>query len=325
MSVETIAVSMNSSNELVCTDAGDYRGEHNAQMLEITLNEEFASNSYTYHKLAFDTGGLSGKSTSDEITESQDAPIYRSGNKIYCTLAQSLTASGTLLIQLSAYGESDGAVSCIKKSGILKLEFKPSIQPAQIAPDTEALLIEKIGAAVIGIDRLSAQIAMLSHDTVTAGDYLTLEDGVLSANAATTVNMPGEWLATCDAVKLYCDDLMAHGIADLSPVMCAAVTARLVNSMDSNCIGVFVNHGLWVINDAETSGLLYLMLDGGDYLNKYFLIVPTTDTGEAVLFLTTQDYCAGSIYKVTADIANQTEVVTRYQESGFAQLLGLGV
>ncbi len=325
MSVTTLSVTMNSENELFCADEGGFSGEHNAQMLEITLSEEFASAAYDYINIAFDTGGIFGKSVSNEIRGADDAPVYRIDNKIYCTLVQSLTSSGVLRFQLSAHSENEGIVTETKKSGILELAFKPSIPDSMLPTDVEATVVSRIGAALNAAQRLKEQLEALASSQISAGSYLTLTDGVMSANVADSVNTPGEKIPSCAAVEEYCANLTINGLALHNSALCASLTARLINSMDENCLGVFINHGLVVGVNAVQSGLIEMMIYSENMQGKYILIVPLSDVSDMTLFATAQDYFEGSIYKVSGDTVNLTEMVTRIAEGGFAQLLGLSV
>ena len=77
--------------------------------------------------------------------------------------------------------------------------------------------------------------------------------------------------------------------------------------------------------NAVQSGLIEMMIYSENMQGKYILIVPLSDVSDMTLFATAQDYFEGSIYKVSGDTVNLTEMVTRIAEGGFAQLLGLSV
>lgn len=99
-------------------------GEHNATQLIIELPDDMIAD-VDYHVIKFSL--LSGAITSDIITDDDDAPIYLSGNKIYCTLWQQLTASRGISFTVETYKVIDGTPAMIKKSPLVSgLRFDPS-------------------------------------------------------------------------------------------------------------------------------------------------------------------------------------------------------
>lgn len=323
MSAQTICVSLDENNDLICTDEGGFCGEHNAKLLEITLSGEFASQGYDYLRLAFDTGGLRGTSLSNPITCGEDSPVYRIDNKIYCPLVQGLTASGTLRMQLCAYGAENGETVEIKKSGILTLTFKPSIMAQTNYEDIGAGVAEKVDAALRLVSALSAEVAFLRDNTVTelaAGDYVTLEHGVIGVDYADSINGAAQGLVTAQALRTYTDDRFKWNVSQASDLLSAQVTATLVGEADADCMGVYVGLGEIVVSDIIASGDLENMLFSSEAGDKYVLLVTTSDI-HSVLMVNEWNFRAGKIYKVSGDFINASEVVTEIGPSGFAAML----
>lgn len=328
MSVQTICVSLDENNNLICTGEGGFCGEHNAQLLEITLSGEFVSGGYDYLRLAFDTGGLRGTSLSNTITDSGDSPVYRVDNIIYCPLVQGLTASGSLKIQLCAYSSTDGETTEIKKSGILELTFRPSIMAQTAYEDIGAGLAEKVEAALSLLSALSTEVAFLRDNAVTelsAGNYVTVTDGEIGVNYADIINSTTQALVTAKGLRTYTDDAINSCISRNSNLLTAVIIAAVVGSADSNCMGIFTDTGEMMIMSAKTSGCIEEMVYGDDCADKYILLVPITDIEETTLLIETSDYFAGNIYKVKGDSAICTEVITEIEPSGFAALLSAAV
>lgn len=110
---------------LTVEDAEGFSGEHNAEILEISLGE-FAAGDYDYYILSFSNSRIAGKQVSNEIRTANDKPIYIDGEKIYCPLTSELTCTGRLKFQLEAHKSTEGE-EVIKKTSVAEIRFKPSI------------------------------------------------------------------------------------------------------------------------------------------------------------------------------------------------------
>lgn len=105
--------------------AEGFSGEHNAEILEISLGE-FANGNYDYYILSFSNSRIAGKQVSNEIRSANDKPVYIDGEKIYCPLTAELTCTGRLKFQLEAHKSCEGK-EVIKKTSVAEIKFKPSI------------------------------------------------------------------------------------------------------------------------------------------------------------------------------------------------------
>ena len=315
---------MDENGEFEQPQVSGYIGEHNARRLEITLNTQFASNDYDYITVAFDTGGMFGKSVSNEIRDDNDAPLYRSGNKIYCSLTQALTSTGVLSLQLSAHIEEGGLVTATKKSGILNLTFKPSIPNCALPTNLETDFVTQLNSAIRNIELLSSRVTTLEQGQPGAGNCITIENGLINVSPVNTVFSQGSKVPSCNAIETYADFRLLYGAVDYCNAICASTVANLVRAIDSNCLGVYANSDMGLAADSLMLDAIANFIFTEGMLDKYILIVPMNKAEDVTLFANSHNFSAGNIYKIGGDYDNSVETVTAYTQNDFPQLLGLG-
>lgn len=127
LSLRTVSAVMDGNDGFTVTQQEAYVGEHNADMLEITLNEEFSASDYDFLSLIFDVSGPGGCFASNTVIDADSFPVYREGNVIYCPLSQALTSTGTLSVQVAAHANANAGEPIIRKSGIFTLSLLPSL------------------------------------------------------------------------------------------------------------------------------------------------------------------------------------------------------
>lgn len=135
-----ISAYIDENSILTVDESNGFSGEHNAEVLEITLGT-FAQEGYDYYILNFSNARIAGKQVSNEIRSESDLPAYTDGEKIYCPLSNALTCTGRLKIQLEAHKTDEGG-EVIKKTSVAQLKFKPSIMGLEdmLTSDSPALI-----------------------------------------------------------------------------------------------------------------------------------------------------------------------------------------
>ncbi len=167
---------MNDKDELICPEEAGFVYEHNASIIEITLNEEFASEDYDYLALAFDVSGLNRKIVSNNIYPEETSAAYRKANKVYCPLTQGLTRSGIIGVQLEAHVVDASGAGVIRKSSVATLCFAPSITGAASEIDSNTTLVDQMRAAVEFINMFE-ETGNHVHKNMDLLESLSAEDG----------------------------------------------------------------------------------------------------------------------------------------------------
>lgn len=127
MGKRIITAVVNDDDSLIIADNAGFTGEHNADELHITLNDELSGNDYDFLALIFNTCIPGGCFSSNTIKTENDSPVSRHGNVIVCPLGEQLTSSGVLCVQVAAYRSEGAQCIQVRKSGIATVNFRPSV------------------------------------------------------------------------------------------------------------------------------------------------------------------------------------------------------
>lgn len=178
MTQRIIEITMNEKDELICPEDAGFVYEHNAGVIEITLNDEFASEGYDYLALAFDVSGLNRKIVSNNIYPGETSAAYRNGNKVYCPLTQGLTRTGIIGVQLEAHADDVSGTEIIRKSSVARLRFAPSVTGTASGVDDNITLVDQMRAAVEFINMFE-ETGNHIHTNMDLLDSLSADDGRL--------------------------------------------------------------------------------------------------------------------------------------------------